>query len=140
VDVPLGGASPGRRVDMRFFKLAAPALVGFASMVALSAQAAEEGFVPPPPPPAGLQLCDFYAVNGDAHAPGMDWMLNVVSSPMTDGMMVTITADGVPVGSLCLLPGDNWISIADTGATTLTVSGAGIEGKSILQEGWGINY
>ena len=67
-------------------------------------------------------------------------MLCVVPSPAAVGQPCTLTANGMPVASFVLQPGGNYRVVPSFGpATIYAATGPGIEGKSILEEGLGLN-
>lgn len=67
-------------------------------------------------------------------------VLCIVPSPEAVGLICNVSANGVPVAAVPLMPGPNFVAAPAFGpATCYTASGPGIQGKSILEEGTGLN-
>lgn len=110
---------------MKFTKIAAPAFA--AAALAFGASAVAQ---------SGPEIVSFYGVEA---GPPVN-MFCVTANPEAVGLPCIILADGNPVTSFPLLPGPNFVLAPYMGPTTeWTATGPGILGKSILQEGLGIN-
>jgi hypothetical protein len=123
--VPPRPSRGAEEAEMRVWKLFATPVAAFALFAGTAAVAGDLA-----------TLDSFCAVNSN---PCMT-MLCVVPSPTAVGRVCNVSANGLPVASIVLAPGNNFVGAPSFGpATNYVASGPGIQAKSILEEGLGLN-
>jgi hypothetical protein len=113
--VPPRPSRAAEEAEMRVWKLFATPVAAFALFAGTAAIAGDLA-----------TLDSFYAAKSD---PCMT-MLCVVPSPAAVGRVCNVSANGLPVASIVLAPGNNYVGAPSFGpATNYVASGPGIEAK-----------